>query len=88
MKKIIRYTPLLLLLMASIGNTKTESDTVLVEQIILSNSVTPNIDNTFDPGNSVEIFTNKDEIIFYRPTIAVINPTKKKYNTTILCVDS
>jgi hypothetical protein len=88
MKKIIKYALPLLLLVASIGSAK-NSDVIIVEGIVLSNSVEPSIDNnTFTPGHSVQKITNKDDIIFYRSNIAVINPTKKKYNIKLLCVDS
>lgn len=88
MINIIRYGLLFFVLVASAGIAKTSNDTIVVERIILSNSVAKAADDKIHPGNPVEVITSKDELIYYSASIGVINPTKKRYRFKIICVDS
>ena len=56
--------------------------------MFLTNSAIFGLLNSFSPGDSVDSFTNKDDIILYTADIGVVNPTKKKYNVKLICVDA
>ena len=88
MKKIIRRGLLFLVLLGIMGSAKPNSDIFIIERILLCNSLRENANNTITPGDSVEVITNKDEIIYYSANIGVINSTKEKYGFKIICVDS
>ncbi|MFI4918373.1 MAG: hypothetical protein ACHP65_02340, partial [Legionellales bacterium] len=88
MKKEVLKKLVFLVLLISIGSVKASSDEATAVEIILSNSSKPVIYNFIDPGDSVETVSNKDKIIFYSAVINILNPTKKKYDVELICVDS
>lgn len=87
MKKIFMSSLLAATLSCGMGNAGTYNDNIFVNRMLLSNSENRVILNSISPGKNIEIFTNKDDIILYYADIGVINPTKKKYDIEIICVD-
>lgn len=88
MNKIIRYTLVFFILISSFANAKDITDSVFIDTMFLTDSIVKVISNSYQPGHGVDSFTNKDDLIFYYAVIGVINPTKKKYNVEMVCVDS
>jgi hypothetical protein len=88
MKKIIRSGLLLLTFLSYGKGLEARTDTVMVERIILSNSAKKITGDFANPGASVETVINKDKLIWYHADIGIVNPTKKKYEIEINCVDS
>jgi hypothetical protein len=85
-RKIIIYGLTSLFLSCTSYAKKTNE--IVIERIILSNSAEQTPGNTFNPGDSVEIVTDQDKIIFYRSNIAILNPTQKQYSIELKCTDS
>jgi hypothetical protein len=88
MKNIMKSIALLFLLVSGFSNANTLHDTVVINTSVLSNSGMRAILNSISPGPSVEMITNKNDIILYYAEIGIINPTKKKYAIKITCVDT
>ncbi|MCL9685787.1 hypothetical protein [Legionella maioricensis] len=87
MIKIIKETIFLLLFIVTIGYAKTPNDSVVINRVLISNTAKKIIFDVYAPGKDVHIFTNKDKKIFYYVYFGIINPTKKKYQIEIICVD-
>lgn len=88
MKKTIRIGLILFVFLTCVKNLEAGTDIVFIERVIVSNSAEKITYNSNDPGDSIETFTNKDKLIWYSTDIGIINPTKKKYEIEISCIDS
>lgn len=85
---MIRSGLLLLVLVCAIGRAVASKDVVFVESMFVSDYAAMIISDSISPGQSVELFTSKDKIIYYFANIGVINPAKKKYDVEIKCMNS
>ncbi len=70
------------------SSVQASDDVVLLLRLIISNSSEFIAYDNIHPGDSVGTLTSKDKVIFYSTDIGVINPTQKKYEIEIICVDS
>ena len=79
---------ILLTFICGVVNAKMIRDSIFISNMFLTNSAIQVLSNSFNPGRSVDSFTNKDNLILYTADIGVINPTKKRYFVEVICVDS
>ena len=75
-------------IMTTIVCAKIPNDSVVVDKMLMTSTIDGVTLADYLPKKSEDIFSNTDKAILYYVYFGIINPTKKKYQVDIICVDT
>ncbi len=88
MIKVIKKGIFLLLFINIIVYAKTPNNSVVIDRMLMSNTLKKITFEDYLPGKNKYTFTNKDKNIVYYVYFGIINSTKEKYEIELFCIDT